>query len=459
MAGLGWGGVGLGAGDDSDSPWGKQGDETPAWAGGDDGGGDDGGEIELGEPTRVVEDAPAPPGKDPATGQDLPAWARASASGAAEVEAAVEGEAPAKKKKKKGWFGGGQGEEDAPPVSVEVAISEDLKKRMKELDAREGKLKALEAQLQAGGATLKPVNWPRCLPRLRIAIDEDIAAEMTGLVKAGYVAWLLSIAGYVWNFVCILFLVFVSGQSGVGFGSFFLGTLMSILGLLCSYWFWFKVGLQRCGAPATVGPPRHRAPGLTDRREPSLAQLALNVSGLVQVRRALPGRQLHVVPPLGESGHPRRLVRLDVRRGAAPGRELRGGLLPHDQGLPDGRRLRGLHGGPLHHQHGHLGAQLLPVRLRLVLERPPVPAQHGGARDPGAAEPGERSQHLRGVRDELRAGQWPEEDVCVSEGRSYRDAKVAGARPALASGSRRRRVSPAVRSARAARAPAPGSPR
>ena len=267
MAGLGWGGVGLGAGDDGDSPWGKT-DETPAWAGGggggDDGGGDDGGEIELGEPTRVVEDAPAPPGKDPATGQDLPAWARASASGAAEVEAAVEGEAPAKKKKKKGWFGGGQGEEDAPPVSVEIAISEDLKKRMKELDAREGKLKALEAQLQAGGATLKPVNWPRCLPRLRIAIDEDVAAEMTGLVKAGYVAWLLSIAGYVWNFVCILFLVFVSGQSGVGFGSFFLGTLMSILGLLCSYWFWFKVGLQRCGAPATVGPPRHRAPGLTD---------------------------------------------------------------------------------------------------------------------------------------------------------------------------------------------------
>ena len=263
MTGLGWGGVGLGAGDDGDSPWGKP-DETPAWAGGAGTDGDDGGEIELGEPTRVVEDAP--PGKDPSTGQDLPAWARASASGAAEVEAAVEGEAPAKKKK--GWFGGGKGEEAAPAVSVEVAISEDLKKRMQELDAREGKLKALEAQLQAGGATLKPVNWPRCLPRLRIAIDEDVAAEMTGLVKAGYVAWLLSIAGYVWNFVCILFLVFVSGRSGVGFGSFFLGTLMSILGLLCSYWFWFKVGVQRDRAPRGAG--TDRPPGTLNPRAMSL---------------------------------------------------------------------------------------------------------------------------------------------------------------------------------------------
>ena len=106
-------------------------------------------------------------------------------------------------------------------------------------------MRAAEATLEASGGQLKPPNWPRCRPTVRIAIQEDTLPEHVGLVRACYFCWLLAAAGYGVNLLTIS-IIFFTGAPGSGVGCFFFAALTSILGIMFSMYFWFFALYRAC---------------------------------------------------------------------------------------------------------------------------------------------------------------------------------------------------------------------
>jgi hypothetical protein len=95
-------------------------------------------------------------------------------------------------------------ETTAPPAAGrKAAAASDLSRREADLKRREADVARREAALRASGAAPSNKNWPRFWRILHHDIAGDIPAERQGLVRLGYVAWCLIVAGYLWNFVCL----------------------------------------------------------------------------------------------------------------------------------------------------------------------------------------------------------------------------------------------------------------
>ena len=115
---------------------------------------------------------------------------------------------------------------------------EQLAEREKRLAERERVLSDREWQVAQGVDGGRPPNWPRCRPTYYHDIDEEVLPEKRDLVRAGYNAWCLSVAGYFMNWIAILALV--AGNTGYGFSNFLWATMNLIGGVYLSWTCWYQ---------------------------------------------------------------------------------------------------------------------------------------------------------------------------------------------------------------------------
>ena len=138
--------------------------------------------------------------------------------------------------------GGGRPKANAPVGSSLTGTTtreEELAERERILAERERELTRREYELGQSAAGYKPPNWPKCRPMYYHDIDEEVLPDKRSLVHAGYKAWMLSVAGYVMNWIAITALV-SAGAGGYGIDNFFWASMNLIGGIYFSWTCWYQ---------------------------------------------------------------------------------------------------------------------------------------------------------------------------------------------------------------------------
>eukprot|EP00658_Telonema_sp_P-2_P081193 TRINITY_DN8260_c0_g1_i1.p1 TRINITY_DN8260_c0_g1~~TRINITY_DN8260_c0_g1_i1.p1 ORF type:complete len:252 (-),score=72.97 TRINITY_DN8260_c0_g1_i1:445-1200(-) len=92
----------------------------------------------------------------------------------------------------------------------------------------------------------RPDNWPVCRPFTRVAIEEDIVVgphvhERQWFAKLNYWAWYGNVVLLWWNFICMCAYTNVKDSN---IGIVFLALCYAILGSVCAFYGWFKLGYK-----------------------------------------------------------------------------------------------------------------------------------------------------------------------------------------------------------------------
>ncbi|QDZ23275.1 secretory carrier-associated membrane protein [Chloropicon primus] len=113
------------------------------------------------------------------------------------------------------------------------ARMDDISRREYAVKQREEYVKELESRLKEGGIEIKPKNWPRCKPILYHDIGAEIPVPNQPVCKAGYYCWMLTVSGYIVNFLAVAIQFFM----GLGtLACFFFAALATVIGVFCSWW-------------------------------------------------------------------------------------------------------------------------------------------------------------------------------------------------------------------------------
>lgn len=132
-----------------------------------------------------------------------------------------------------------------PGVTVDVPLgnTRELKRKEKELAAKEAALKKKEEELRrrelAAGINVR--NWPYCFPILHHDIANDIPAESQFRMRTAYWTWLGIMLCLVFNAFGVA-AAWVGGafSTSSGIANFFLALMYIFIGIPLSYFLWYK---------------------------------------------------------------------------------------------------------------------------------------------------------------------------------------------------------------------------